>query len=188
LNAINLNSKYGRIISFQEGSLVIDSLKKEELSLSYLNVICAYKGIAVEYQRHDEDSIDVIIKKTMVKSNGQERKTLLGVQLKATAQKLVEDDTGFSYPLKKKNFKDLRMDSAIPMMLCVLRLPEKEADWLTHTVDELILRNCMYWCDITKLPDSDNETSISIHIPNENTLTPEKVLSLMQKVAETRLL
>ena len=165
---------------------MIDTLRKEELSLSYLNAVCAYKGIAVKYQRHDEDSIDVIIKKTMTRSNGQELITLLCVQLKATAQELVKDEKGFSFPLKIKNYNDLRMESAVPMMLCVLRLPNREEDWLTHTVDELILRNCMYWCDLTKLPETDNSTNVTIHIPWENTLTPETVLNLMQKVAETR--
>jgi hypothetical protein len=165
---------------------VIDSQKKEELSLSYLNAICAYKGIDVERIRHDEDSIDVIIKKTMQRNGGQERITLLSVQLKATAQELVEDDIGFSFPLPIKNYNDLRMESAVPMMLCVLRLPNREEEWLTHNVNELILRNCMYWCDLTKLPDTNNATNVTIHIPWENTLTPEKVLSLMQKVAETR--
>lgn len=170
----------------KKAHFVIETLRKEELSLSYLNAICAYKGIAVEYQRHDEDSIDVILKKKMMRTNGQERITLLCVQLKATAQELVEDDSGFSFPLKIKNYSDLRMESAVPMMLCVLRMPNNEEYWLTHTVDELILRNCMYWCDLTKLPLTINLTTVTIHIPWENTLTPEKVLNLMQKVAETR--
>ena len=133
---------------------MIDNLRKEDLSLSYLSAVCAYKGIAVELQRHDEDSIDVIIKKTIKRNNGNDFVTLLSVQLKATSQTLVENDGGFSYPLPIKNYNDLRKDSTVPMMLCVLRLPDKEEEWVTHSVKELILRNCMYWCDLTKLPDS----------------------------------
>lgn len=164
---------------------MIDNLRKEDLSLSYLSAVCAYKGIAVEFQRHDEDSIDVIIKKTIKRNNGNDFVTLLSVQLKATSQTLVENDGGFSYPLPIKNYNDLRKDSTVPMMLCVLRLPDKEEEWVEHSVKELILRNCMYWCDLTKLPDVDNTTNVSIHIPLENSLTPEKVLTLMQRVAET---
>ncbi len=164
---------------------MIDNLRKEDLSLSYLNAVCAYKGIAVELQRHDEDSIDVIIKKTIKRISGNDFVTLLNVQLKATSQILVENSDGFSYPIPIKNYNDLRKDSAVPMMLCVLRLPYNEEEWLTHSVNELILRNCMYWCDLTKLPDSNNTANVSIHIPWENTFTPEKALDLMQRIAET---
>ncbi len=167
---------------------MIENLRKEELSLSYLNAVCAYKGIAVEPHRHDEDSIDVIIKRTMQRSSGQNVITQINVQLKATSQNLIQDGVSFSYELPIKNFNDLRMECAVPMMLCVLRLPFKEEDWLTHSVDELILRNCMYWHDVTKEPTSSNTKSVTVHIPLENTLTPEKALSLMQKVAETGLL
>lgn len=164
---------------------MIETLRKEELSLSYLNAVCAYKGIAVERQSHDEDSIDVIIKKTIKRNSGNDFVTLLNVQLKATSQILVENEIDFSYPLPIKNYNDLRKDSAVPMMLCVLRLPKREEEWVTHSVNELILRNCMYWCDLTKLPDSDNTANVSIRIPWENTLTPDKALELMQRVAET---
>lgn len=164
---------------------MIDNLRKEDLSLSYLSAVCAYKGIAVELQRHDEDSIDVIIKKTIKRNSGNDFVTLLSVQLKATSQILVESNGGFSYPLPIKNYNDLRKDSAVPMMLCVLRLPNSEAEWVAHSVKELILRNCMYWCDLAKLPNVDNTTNVSVHISLENSLTPEKVLELMQRVAET---
>ena len=163
---------------------MIDTVRKEELSRSYINAICAYKGIAVEFQRHDDDSIDAILKTTLTR-NGGPFVAQINVQLKATSQQLVEDKTGFSFPLPIKNFEDLRKASSVPMMLCVLRLPDKEEDWVTHTVNELILRNCMYWCDLTKLPNTINTTNVTIHIPWKNTLTPENALSLMKKVAET---
>jgi len=167
---------------------VIDNLRKEDLSLSYLGAICAYKGIAVEPQRHDEDSIDVIIKKVMKRNNGCNYLAQICVQLKATSQTLAEDDKGFSFPLPIKNYRDLRIASTVPMMLCVLRLPNKEEAWVTHSINELIMRKCMYWCDLTKLSDSDNDTTVSVHISWENALTPEKADELMHKVAETGLL
>jgi hypothetical protein len=165
---------------------MITNLRKEDLSLSYLNAVCAYKGIAVEIQRHDEDSIDVMIKKVMVRqATRREFVTQIAVQLKATSQNLVEDENSFSFSLSIKNYNDLRRESSVPMILCVLRLPNEERDWLIHSVNELILRNCMYWCVLTNLPDSNNEETVSIRIAKENRLTPENALELMQKVAET---
>ncbi|MCL2135008.1 MAG: hypothetical protein FWH37_05575 [Candidatus Bathyarchaeota archaeon] len=42
----------------------------------------------------------------------------------------------------------------------------------------------MYWCDLTKCQDSDNETSVTIRIPKANIFTPDVALQLLQNVAE----
>ncbi len=38
---------------------------KEDLSICYLKTIAAVRGIAVERIEHDEDSVDVVIKKVL---------------------------------------------------------------------------------------------------------------------------
>ena len=159
-------------------------IRKEELSRSYLNAVCAYKGISVTRPTHDYDSVDAIMRATLPRNNSP-FDAQINVQLKATSQQLVEDETGFNFELPIKNFKDLRRGSANPMMLCVLRLPADDGQWVVHSINELILRNCMFWVDVTKCPPSDNTTSVTIHIPWENALTPEKALELMKRVAET---
>ncbi len=164
--------------------MLLDTVRKEELSRSYLNAICAYKGIAVERPDQDYDSVDVMLRATLTR-NGMPFVTQINAQLKATSQQLSEDDIGFDFVLPIKNFNDLRMASTAPMMLCVLRLPNKEEDWITHSIGELILRQCMYWCDLTKYPSTNNTTNVTIHIPWKNTLTPEMALNLMEKVAGT---
>jgi hypothetical protein len=146
------------------GCLLLDEQRKEELSRSYLNAVCAYKGIAVEHDIHDEDSVDATLKAEVARDNGESFDATINVQLKATSQLLFEDEMGFSFELPIKNFRDLRKPSTVQKILCVLRMPNDEEDWLTHSVDELILRNCMYWCDLTKLPDTDNTTSVTIRI------------------------
>jgi hypothetical protein len=163
---------------------LLDEQRKEEISRSYLNAVCAYKGIAVEHDIHDDDSVDATLKTEIVRKNGDSFDATINVQLKATSQKLFEDEFGFSFELPLKNFHDLRKPSTVQKILCVLRLPNSEGDWLTHSVNELILRNCMFWCDLTKMPETNNTTSVTIHVPWENTLTPEKALELMKIVAE----
>ncbi len=164
---------------------MLDSpIRKEELSRSYLNAVCAYKGISVTRPEHDYDSVDAIMRATLTRENSP-YVTQINVQLKATSQQLTDDATGFNYELPIKNFNDLRRGSANPMMLCVLRLPVDEGQWVAHSINELILRNCMFWYDVTKCPPSDNTTSVTIHVPWENALTPEKALELMRNVAET---
>ena len=163
---------------------MLDTVRKEELSRSYLNAVCAYKGIAVDRPDHDYDSVDAIMRATLTRDNNP-FVTQINIQLKATSQQLGRDATGFDFVLPIKNFNDLRTDSANPMMLCVLRLPVNEEEWVTHSITQLVLRNCMYWLDVTKCPPSNNTTSVTVHVPWENTLTPDKALELMAKVAET---
>lgn len=58
---------------------------KEELSICYLNAIAAVNGIALEQIRHDEDSTDVILKKTVKLSDGTPFNSQIRVQLKSTS-------------------------------------------------------------------------------------------------------
>lgn len=44
---------------------------KEDLSICYLKTIAAVNGIALERIEHDEDSVDVIIKKLVYHDNGK---------------------------------------------------------------------------------------------------------------------
>lgn len=163
---------------------MIETKRKEELSKSYLNAICAYKGIAVEIQSHDDDSLDVMVKKILTRKDGVRFNAQIHIQLKATSQHLAGNASSFNFELKLKNYNDLRMLSAAPMMLCVLTLPNDEQEWLSHSVDELILRECMYWLDLSKHPDTDNTSSVTVKIHRENTLTPDKMLNMLQNIAE----
>lgn len=164
---------------------MINTQRKEALSLSYLNAICAYNEVAVEPQKYDADSIDCFIKKQMTKKDGRKKHALIGIQLKSTSQKLVENNEYFSYELEIKNFNELRDESVYPKMLCVLILPHNEDEWLSCSIDKLILRHCMYWCNPVDWLDSSNKSTVNIHVLKKNAITPASIIELMQNVAET---
>jgi len=164
---------------------MIDTKIPETLSKAYIIAVCAYNGIAVERFEYDEDSVDCMMHKVISDANGNQYGVDISVQLKATAQELVGDDEGFNFPLKIKNFHDLRMHSSTLRILCVLRLPRDQTKWVTHSIEELIVRNCMYWCDVNKYENSDNESTVSIKIPWANAFTPEAALELMYTASET---
>jgi len=163
---------------------MIDTKRKEELSKSYLNAICAFRGIAVESQVHDDDSIDVIIKKCVRKKDGTLFQSMIGVQLKATSQILGEDDKFIKYPLEIKNYNDLRTASTTPKILCVLLLHCDELQWISQSVDELIIRNCMYWIDLSNLPDVSNNTSVTLSLPKNNIVSSDAINDLLIQIAE----
>ena len=60
---------------------------KEDLSICYLKTIAAVRGIAVERIEHDEDSVDVVIKKVLNIDKNVSFNSQISVQLKATSSK-----------------------------------------------------------------------------------------------------
>ena len=84
-----------------------EAKRKEEISKSYLNAICAIKGIDMEEVKHDGDSIDAILKKTIHRKDNIKYNASISVQLKSTSSDYTEFKKTYSYPLKKKNYDDL---------------------------------------------------------------------------------
>jgi len=166
---------------------MIDTNRKEQLSRSYLNAICAVRGIAISDNSHDDDSIDVVLQKNIKLKNRHQYNVRIGVQLKSTASALSETETSFSYPLKKKNYDDLRTPATTRAFLFLLVLPEEEKEWLNHTVEELVIRKCMYWADLSDLPDCENKNTVSIQIPKANAVSPDLLDELFNQIAEEEL-
>lgn len=162
---------------------MIDSRRKEELSYCFLNALCAYMGISCEMQRHDDDSMDCLVKKAIDLGSGEFVDVNVTVQLKATSQILRENEEYISYPLEVKNYNDLRRPSTNHKLLCVFIMPNNEGDWVTHTFEELIVRRSMYWMSFEDAPKTDNEEKITVKIPKANFVTSEVLLSLLEQYA-----
>ena len=157
---------------------------KEELSKSYLNAVCSRAGIDVECMTHDADSIDVHIKKEYTASNGEICISQMNIQLKATSQILREDDQTISFPLKVKNYNDLRKRCACPFLLCVLFLPNDETEWINHSTSELIIKRCMHWMNLVGMPDTSNKETVTLRIPKGNIVSPSTMEQLLSDTAE----
>jgi len=67
--------------------------------------------------------------------------------------------------------------------LFLLVLPEDEKSWVTHNIEELVIKKCMFWLDLKDLPDSDNSTSVTVKVPKEHTVSPETLNELMKNIA-----
>lgn len=161
---------------------MVDTKRLEELSFSYLNAICAIEGISVSPNRHDEDGIDVMLQKIMERKQGKIN-VRIAAQLKSTAQTLSENGGNISYPLKVKNYNDLRARATCPQLLLVLFLPKNKSEWLEHSIEELVIRKCMYWADLSDMPDTNNVATVTVKLPKENFLGPEVLSALFEKVA-----
>ena len=97
---------------------------------------------------------------------------------------LKENETHITYCLKAKNYNDLQRGSTIPRILALLVLPSDENEWISWSIDQLLIRKCMYWVDLKKYPQSNNTSEVSLAIPKSNTLSAESLMAIMKNVAE----
>lgn len=159
---------------------------KEDLSICYLKTIATIQGIAVERIEHDEDSVDVIVKKVLDMGSNMQFNSQISVQLKSTSsssQYSINKD-GVSYKLKVKNYNDLCMPASMPSILALLILPEDKGEWIKWTPKELMIKGKMFWLSLQNRELSDNKENVTVKIPKENVLNVDTIEDLIQKAAE----
>ena len=105
----------------------------------------------------------------------------IGIQLKATINLGNPSNGFFHYPLRSANRNLLCFPSQTPRLLVVLDLPRDQAMWLTITTRELILRRRAYWLNLRGHDETDNESSITVHIPEQNLFNVDNLRMLMEQ-------
>jgi hypothetical protein len=155
--------------------------QKEAISRAYVEAVAAAAGFATYQPSVDDDSIDLGIAASG--TNGFARRPRLEIQLKCTASDPLEEPT-FSFPVKRKNYDDLRpSEVSIPRILVVMLVPHDLAEWLNHTERELAIRRCTYWVSLRDMPETTNETSVTVAIPRTNVFSIDGLRSIMTRIA-----
>lgn len=158
---------------------------KEEISYAYIHAIASRAQFFCEPKGKDRDSVDAHISGYDFRDGSISTAPQLDVQLKATEQLHLTENDFFSFPLKIKNYNDLRSTHrTVDAILIVLVMPDEPERWLDANREELIARNSAYWCDIKGAGKSENKSSQTIYIPRENQLTPDSLTHLMKRVAD----
>ena len=158
------------------------SEKKEDFSYAYIRAVAAAAGFAVEAPMRDNASIDLEIHGKGFDS-GKVCFPQAGLQVKCTATASVPSDA-IKYKLKLKNYNDLRPENvSVPRFLVVVLVPEDEALWLGQSEEEMIIRQCAYLVSLRGLPDTDNETSVTVTLPTENILSIDSLTQLMHRIS-----
>lgn len=163
-----------------------DETIKEELSVCYLSAISSINGIALERHHRDDDSIDVEIKKVVIRKDGFRFNSQISIQLKATSSQTQYSigENEITYKLNVKNYNDLCSLSVMPSMLGLLILPPDKNDWISWNEQELILKGQFFWISLQGRKLSNNSNTINVKIPKTNRLKPDNIESLLNKVAE----
>ena len=160
--------------------------KKENISISYLEAICASQGINMQLNRNDADGIDVLLSKWLTQNNGNKYHAKIDVQLKASSSGHTEHENYYSYPLKIKNYNDLREPATVKPYLFLLVLPENEIDWVIHSVNELVIKQCMFWLDLSSSPATSNTSSTTVHFPKAHIVSPKALEEILQTVMRSQ--
>lgn len=163
-----------------------ESIRKEDISISYIQAVAAVADISLDIQRHDEDSVDVEIRKDIQRSDGEIIRSSIHIQLKSTSSLSQYTDNGNTilYKLKSKNHKDLCRSSTTPIILCLLILPEDDIDWVNVEIDKMIIKECMYWKSFNKCTPTKNANSVTVEIDKNQRIDTNSLNQLLLKVAE----
>ena len=104
----------------------------------------------------------------------------LELQLKATIN-LGDGGDYVRFPLQRRNYELLRLEAQTPRLLVVLELPNDPDQWMDITADELVIRHRAYWLSLLGRDETDNETSVTVHIPKRNRFDIAGLESLMER-------
>jgi Domain of unknown function (DUF4365) len=158
------------------------SAQKEQFSNAYLQSIASTAGFSLYKPMVDDDSVDWGIAAQI--RTGIVIAPRLELQLKSTARTLQTADS-IRYPLKLKNYDDLRLDGfSIPRILVVLLLPEQSPNWLRQTDDETCLQVGAYWISLRGLPTTTNSTTVTLQIPRANLFTSANLQAMMEQISQ----
>ena len=154
--------------------------QKEQFSIAYVRAVIAAAGYNVYKMEVDEDSVDLGIAATA--SLDLPLRPRLDLQLKCTADEGVLHEEFIHFPLKVKNYGDLRNTGLVPQALVVVLVPSEVEDWLTQTEEQLVLRRCGYWLSLLGERAVEHTESVTVRIPRAQQFTPAALQDIMRRI------
>ena len=155
--------------------------REEALSRAYAHAVAARAGYVTAVYDNDRDGIDLRIQA------GGAMRPALELQLKATVNLGEARDGYFHFPLKRRNYDLLSIETQTPRLLVVLDLPKDEEHWVTITEDELVMRRRAYWLNLRGSEETGNRSSVTVRIQVGNLFDVENLHALMEQSREGRI-
>jgi hypothetical protein len=153
--------------------------RQEALSRAYVRAIAARAG-AICGDMVQDFGTDMFLRG--VEQSGQQyfdNGPQVDLQLKSTSRAEVRE-IEVLHDVEVRAYDWLRQDSVIqPRFLVLLVLPEDESQWLTQSIDEMILRRCAFWLSLRGAAPTGNESTIRITIPRTNVFSVSTVRGWM---------
>lgn len=156
-------------------------MQKEQFSKAYIQAVAACAGYSWSVPSVDDDSIDMCLHQTG--GRGTIRSPKLDLQIKCVGRESPNSNI-FSYPIKLKNYNDLRDESVmVPRILVVVVVPDLLPEWLAHSETELSLRRCGYWLSLRGMTPSSNETGQTIHMSRQQQFNITALQAIMDRIS-----
>ncbi|HYT90311.1 MAG TPA: DUF4365 domain-containing protein [Gemmataceae bacterium] len=158
--------------------------RQEALSRAYVRAIAAQAGVICGELGQDY-GIDMYLRTVPVMGQRYiDMGDQLDLQLKSSTRPRVSE-TEVVHDLEVRAYDVLRATTlGCPRLLVLLVLPEDESQWLSQSVEELILRRCAFWMSLRGAPATPNQATIRISIPGTNLFSVDAVRRLMQQLSE----
>jgi hypothetical protein len=156
--------------------------QQEEFSRAYVHAVASVAGYKiVPGALPDDDSIDLSIASRG--PHGLVRSPRVDVQLKC--HKGAVDADPWSFPLKTKNYDDLRhTEYQAPRILVVVVVPDDVVSWIEQTEAQLVLRRCAYWLSLRGADATSNDHSVSVRIPRGNVFGVRSLQAMMARIGQ----
>jgi len=146
-----------------------------------VRAVASVAGCAVERPEVDRDSVDLTLRG--YDTSGPVLFPRLDLQLKCMGRETFRDDE-IRFPLKLKNYDDLRKDNVlVPRILVVVLVPRDTEEWLAQSEEEMLVRHCAYWRSLRGLPDTSNDFSVTLGIPRGNVFDVPELGQMMKKIS-----
>lgn len=155
--------------------LLTDAYQKEALSFIYAQAIAARSRYSTSIPSPDRNGVDL-----QVQAGGRLRPAL-DLQLKSTVSLTGTGDGLVRYPLNRRNYDLLRIHSQVPRLLAILDLPNDIDQWMTISAEKLVLRNRAYWLSLLGYPETKNQKSNTVKMPEENLFNVNNLRRLMEQ-------
>ena len=85
--------------------------------------------------------------------------------------------------MEAKNYNDLvRTDIGTPRILIVYSMPKDQEEWINTSKEFMILKKCAWWLSLKGLAPTENRSKKRIKIPENNLLTSQELLKLINRV------
>lgn len=151
----------------------------EEFSRAYVRTIAAAAGFDTYTLCVDDDSIDMGIAASGKKLP---RRPRLELQLKCTAQEIADV---MKFPLKLKNYNDLRCNCWVPRILVVVAVPKSPKDWVTETKDQLMMHRRAHWVSLAGWPETPNTDNVTVKLPPDQLFSVDQLTGMMDSINRT---
>jgi hypothetical protein len=162
------------------------SHRQEALSRAYVRAVAAQAGVTCGEPENDY-GIDLFLR--AVSLRGERRRDVgpqLDLQLKSTTRASM-GATHLTFDLNVVNYDDLREDNhQSARILVVLVLPADEAQWVSQSPEELVLRHCAYWLSLKGYPPTTATSTVRVSIPLANVFSVAALQDILQRLRERK--